>query len=253
MEKYKRIFDTLRLVYNKFNEEDIVGVFLYGSQNYNLDRKNSDIDVKVITLPSLDTIAKGANPYSKEKEIFDKDEIALGKMDIKEIRKMTDMYKKQNINFIETLFTDYYILNPSYEHIFKEYFINKREEIAYYDMSKAIISSGYQALSTLDVKNPSGKVFVNAVRLLRFFHKYKRKLPYKDCIYYEEGTERDTLLKFKEVEVFDNIEILDNLKTDFRKHIKEAELNPYPKNETVEKYLFEGTKELIKKRLLLDF
>ena len=174
-------------------------------------------------------------------------------MDIKEIRKMTDMYKKQNINFIETLFTDYYILNPSYEHIFKEYFINNREEIAYYDMNKAIISSGYQALSTLDVKNPSGKVFVNAVRLLRFFYKYKRKFPYKDCIYYEEGTERDTLLKFKELEVFDNIEILDNLKTDFRKHIKEAELNPYPKNETVEKYLFEGTKELIKKRLLLDF
>ena len=143
-------------------------------------------------------------------------------MDIKDIRKMTDMYKKQNINFVETLFTDYYILNPLYEHIFKEYFINNREEIAYYNMNKAIISSGYQALSTLDVKNPSGKVFVNAVRLLRFFYKYKRKFPYKECIYYEEGTERDTLLKFKEVEVFDNIEILDNLKADFRKNINDA-------------------------------
>ena len=162
MEKYKRIFNTLRLADNQFNAEDIIGVFLYGSQNYNLDRENSDIDIKVITLPSLDTITKSTNPYSKEKELFDKNGIALGKMDIKEIRKMTDMYKKQNINFIETLFTDYYILNPSYEHIFKEYFINNREEIAYYDMSKAIISSGYQALSTLDVKNPSGKVFVNA-------------------------------------------------------------------------------------------
>ena len=70
MEKYKRIFDTLRLAYNKFNEEDIVGVFLYGSQNYNLDRENSDIDIKVITLPSLDIITKGTNPYSKEKELL---------------------------------------------------------------------------------------------------------------------------------------------------------------------------------------
>lgn len=253
MEKYKRIFDALRLAYNKFNEEDIVGVFLYGSQNYNLDRENSDIDIKVITLPSIDIITKGTNPYSKEKELIDENGNILGKIDIKEIRKMADMYKKQNINFIETLFTDYYILNPSYAHLFKEYFINNREEIARYDMNKAIISSGYQALSTLNVKNPSGKVYVNAVRLLRFFYKYKKGFPYKECIYYEEGVERNTLLQFKNEEAFNNIEVIDNLKADFSKNIKEAELNPYPKKDIVEKYLFEGTKELIKKRLLLDF
>ena len=41
---------------NYFDERSIVGIFLQGSQNYGLDTPDSDIDTKLITLPSLDDI-----------------------------------------------------------------------------------------------------------------------------------------------------------------------------------------------------
>ena len=38
-------------------EDRIVGVFLYGSQNYNMDGPNSDVDTKCLVVPSFEEIA----------------------------------------------------------------------------------------------------------------------------------------------------------------------------------------------------
>ena len=40
-----------------FSMNNIVGIFLQGSQNYNLDTPNSDIDTKLIVTPSFSDIA----------------------------------------------------------------------------------------------------------------------------------------------------------------------------------------------------
>lgn len=44
--------------YNMLVELDynVVGVFLYGSQNYELDYEKSDVDTKAIVLPTLEDI-----------------------------------------------------------------------------------------------------------------------------------------------------------------------------------------------------
>jgi hypothetical protein len=99
--------------------KEVVAVFLQGSQNYEMDEYSdeymSDIDTKCIILPTLDDIVCGKSPYSST-HICANDE----HIDIKDIRVMFDMFKKQNSSYIELLFTPYYYVNPKYKELFKE-------------------------------------------------------------------------------------------------------------------------------------
>lgn len=106
---------TVQEHYNRLIElgYNLVGVFLYGSQNYGLDYEGSDVDTKAIVVPSLNDIVLNKQPISTTVEMPDG-----GLCDVKDIRKMFECFKKQNINFIEILFTQYYILNPNYEELY---------------------------------------------------------------------------------------------------------------------------------------
>lgn len=125
----KRVIDDYFLLRDKY---DTVGVFLYGSQNYGLETPESDIDTKAIVLPSLKEVFLGKEMVSKTLDLPNNE-----KLDVKDIRLMFRSYLKQNVNFIETLFTDYFIINPSYEKIFNEV-LNNREDIAYYNPVSAL-------------------------------------------------------------------------------------------------------------------
>ena len=123
MKRLQEHYDSLEsLGYN------IVGLFLQGSQNYNLDIYTdeyiSDIDSKAIVLPSLKDIVVGRSPESHT-HILENDE----HIDIKDIRVWVDMWKKQNISYLEVLFTEFYIINPKYEVFIKE-LLNKSDDIS---------------------------------------------------------------------------------------------------------------------------
>lgn len=108
----KRLSEHLEAVRGKHPEW--VGIFLQGSQNYNLDYEGSDIDSKLIVLPSFEDFVLNKRPYSYT-HIMENDE----HVDVKDIRLMLDCFKKQNVNFVEILFTPYRILNPKYEALFQ--------------------------------------------------------------------------------------------------------------------------------------
>lgn len=99
--------------------KEVVAVFLQGSQNYELDEYSdeymSDIDTKCIILPTLDDIVSGKSPYSSTHVCANNEHI-----DIKDIRVMFEMFKKQNNAYIELLFTKYYYINPKYEKLVME-------------------------------------------------------------------------------------------------------------------------------------
>ena len=79
---------------------------LQGSQNYNLDDENSDVDTKSIVIPTWRKMVLDKQPLSTTLEMPDSSHV-----DIKDAREMIACYKKQNVNFVETLFTDYYKIN----------------------------------------------------------------------------------------------------------------------------------------------
>lgn len=114
-EKAKKIYARMaeHLVPVMKSGMEWVGLFLQGSQNYDLDYEGSDIDTKVIVLPSFTDFVLNRKPVSTT-HIMENNE----HLDFKDIRLMFDCIKKQNVNFVEILFTRYMILNPKYEDLF---------------------------------------------------------------------------------------------------------------------------------------
>lgn len=86
---------------------------LYGSQNYNLDTENSDVDTKAIILPTIEELLY----YKKVSNCFD---VGTGQCDVKHIQLMFNNFLKQNINFLELLYTPYFIVNEEYKDLWCE-------------------------------------------------------------------------------------------------------------------------------------
>jgi predicted nucleotidyltransferase len=85
---------------------EVVGVFLQGSQNYELAYEGSDIDSKAIVLPKFNDFILN-KPLTSTTHVCKNNE----HIDLKDIRLMFECFKKQNINFVEILFTKYYIID----------------------------------------------------------------------------------------------------------------------------------------------
>ena len=113
MSRYEKIMQRVQEHYNEalnyFSEGQIVGCFLQGSQNYGLDYEGSDVDTKLIVVPSFKDIVLNTKPISTTHVRANEEHT-----DFKDVRLYMETFRKQNLNFFEILFTPYYIINPLY-------------------------------------------------------------------------------------------------------------------------------------------
>ena len=130
----KRVKDHYEESLEYFKPNQIVGCYLQGSQNYSLDLPTSDVDTKLIVLPSFKDIALASKPISTT-HIRANDEHT----DWKDIRLYMETFRKQNLNFLEILFTDYKIIHPEYEPYWN-ILIKNREGIARMNPYRAVKS-----------------------------------------------------------------------------------------------------------------
>lgn len=172
------------------SKKEWVGLFLQGSQNYNLDYEGSDIDTKVIVLPSFEDFVLMRKPISYT-HIMENNE----HVDFKDIRLMFECIKKQNVNFVEILFTPYVILNPKYQSLFQPV-LDARERIARYNNYAGMNCLFGMALEkqkalehpypgTIDKIKRFGydpKQLHHALRLKEFMDRYISGEPYEDCL-----------------------------------------------------------------------
>lgn len=190
--------------YNKLVEfgYNVVGVFLYGSQNYELDYEKSDVDTKAVILPTLQDIVLNRQPVSTT--------IDMGNnclCDVKDIRKMFECFKKQNINFIELLFTKYYVLNPIYEILYKPMMDNAEKIAKYNNYASINCMSGmalekYNALThpypsikeKIDKYGYDNKQLHHILRLKDFIVRYCEGEAYKNILI---PTSKEDLLAVK--------------------------------------------------------
>jgi predicted nucleotidyltransferase len=117
-----------------FKENEIVGIFLQGSQNYGLELPSSDVDTKLIVVPSFKDICLNRKPTSTTHIRANEEHT-----DWKDIRLYIETFRKQNLNFLEILFTDYFIINPLYQEQWMR-LVEKREEIARMNEYRAVKS-----------------------------------------------------------------------------------------------------------------
>lgn len=173
-----------------FEPSRVVGIFLQGSQNYGLDYELSDVDTKLITTPTFEQIAFNKSPVSTT-HIRNNDE----HIDFKDIRLYMQTFRKQNINFLEILFTDFKIVNPLYEEEWNK-LVENRELIARYNLYQAVKSmkgvalEKYHAMehaypSKVDVLAKFGydpKQLHHLLRVEEFIGRYISGESYEDCL-----------------------------------------------------------------------
>lgn len=107
--------EKFKVVAKEFPYNEVMAVILQGSQNYNLDVEDSDIDAKAILLPSVDQLIRGDEMVSKTLTMEDGSLV-----DVKDIRKMVKEFEKRNPSYLELMFTDYTYVPPHFEEEFSE-------------------------------------------------------------------------------------------------------------------------------------
>ena len=202
------IFDRLEDHYNEarnyFFKDQIVGIFLQGSQNYNLAVPTSDVDTKLIVVPSFKDIALARKPVSTTHVRANEEHI-----DFKDVRLYVETFYKQNLNFLEILFTPYSIVNEIYAEEWAR-LVKQKELIARMNPVRGIKSmygiamEKYHAMehrypSKIDLIDTYGydtKQLHHLARIRIFMEHFLNDEPYADCLL-PLGEEHDYVMNLK--------------------------------------------------------
>lgn len=168
----------------------VLGVFLQGSQNYQLDYEGSDIDTKAIVIPTFEDFVLNRKPASTTLILPSNEHI-----DVKDLRLMNECFRKQNINFIEILFTKYRYMNPEYEALYQPMFDNN-EKIAHYNnyaSVNCIAGMVYEKHKAMEHPYPTlkdkierygydNKQLHHIIRCEEFLKRYINGVSYAECL-----------------------------------------------------------------------
>lgn len=174
-----------------FPESRIVCLCLQGSQNYGLDYENSDVDTKLIVTPTFEDIAFNKKPISTTHIRANEEHI-----DLKDVRNYLDCFKKQNLNFLEILFTPYRIVNPQYK-TWWDILVQNREKIAHLNPYRAVKSMKgiamekyhameHEYLSKLDILaryHYDPKQLHHLLRVEEYLDRYINGEAYENCLH----------------------------------------------------------------------
>lgn len=221
LKRQKEIFTRLKADYDYLSTKyEVLGVFVQGSDNYNLSDDKSDIDTKAIVIPGLKSFLESKRTSTT---------IILNNnahLDVKDIQIMFECFLKQNINFIEILFTPYYILNPKYADLFKLLLVNK-ESLARYDKKKfynTVLGDLKSKLKSMTHIAPHSELDISLYgyclkdyhhiyRLDNFMTRYLSGIPYESCLNsYNTEEDRLNLIKLKREKVCSAEEAVENAK-----------------------------------------
>ena len=175
------------------------GVLIPGRNIIKIDvAANYDVDTKAIYVPNITEAICEKDRLVKTIFITTDTSLQDEHCEVMDIRHMVANYRKQNINFVETLFTDYCWVNPKYKDLWDKYFISQREAIARYNVYQGISSAVGQVVHTLKQDPTNGKKIANGYRFKYFVEKYVDAfVPYNDCITIPNGSLRNFILKLK--------------------------------------------------------
>ena len=202
------VMDRVKEHYNEaityFPEDRIVGIFLQGSQNYGLATPQSDVDTKLIVTPTFKDIAMNRKPVSTTHIRTNEEHI-----DFKDIRLYIQTFRKQNLNFLEILYTDFAIVNPIYEKQWNR-LVESREAITHFNPYRSVQSMKGIALEkyhAMEHEYPSKvevlkkyrydpKQLHHLIRVSDYLDRYIAGESYESCL--DPGPMKQELIEIKE-------------------------------------------------------
>ena len=213
MNREEYIMQELHKHYEEFKkvypDRELFALCLQGSQNYELDlytdEYKSDIDTKAIVIPSFEEIVLNKKPISTTHIMENNEHI-----DVKDIRLMFDNFKKQNINFLEILFTKFGIVNEKYLDEWK-YLISNRELIAHYNTNQALrcmagmsmekkkaLTHPYPTiLDKIEKYGYDGKQLHHIIRMYNFITCYALNGAFEECLTFFIPGQKEEMMNAK--------------------------------------------------------
>lgn len=196
MDKHDFIMNRVKEHYEFAEKQgyEIVMLAIQGSQNYGLDvytdDYKSDVDTKAIVLPKFEDFCKSKEPVSKTLILPNNEHC-----DVKDVRVMFNTFLKQNINFVEILFSKYIIINPKYEDLVKE-LLSINEKVARINTNQALrcmAGMSKEKLKAMEHPYPTIKDKIDKygydpkqlhhiLRMHDFILKYIEGKPYSECL-----------------------------------------------------------------------
>lgn len=171
----------------------VVMTSLVGSQNYDLDHPNSDIDTFSLVYPPLKYIASAEAPYNRCYVLND------GHAEVKDIRIAINLLQKSSPNSVEYFTSKYKIYNPIFEPILKEYLDDNTKlwnmiHCNYNHMLYAITGMAHQLVKR---NMPAGKRYAHAIRLQDMLYHFLNSCNACAVLEFRIGGNRDIALAAK--------------------------------------------------------
>lgn len=172
-----------------YPENRIVGCFYQGSGNYGLDYEDSDVDTKCIVIPSVDDLI--TMQRDSWCSVRNNDE----HIDFKDIRLMVEIFMKQNVNFLEILYTPFCWINPIYKDLWDEVVVLRDDVTKYARLSllkslKGIAGEKYHAMEHrypsriewLDKFGYDPKQLHHLIRIEEFTRRWLNGHSFEECL-----------------------------------------------------------------------
>ena len=200
-----RLHEHLLYALNTYNRDWFV-ICLQGSQNYGMADEESDIDSKVLLIPSLNDMVLNKKAISHTSEMPNNKE----HVDCKDIRDYFKIFRKSNINFVEILFTDYWIVNHKYSDLWLSLRL-RAEDLARinpyaavcciqgmaHEKRHALCHEYPSRISQIEKFGYDPKQLAHLIRINYFLKWYIEDKSYRKCIYPEQSFIRQNLLEYK--------------------------------------------------------
>lgn len=186
---YKAVCDAV-------GESRVIGVFLCGSQNYNLDDEMSNTDYVALIAPTLDNLIDC---------VRDNTDIAteFGHITVKDFRLAFNSMLSQNLQFLEILFTEIYKVNPMYKEDW-DVIVSNKESIARYNTVKFVnymagtMKNYIKGIKTPEPTNTANYGW-NGKCLHRIIHMYRTLVDYTTNCYTDKKSFGDMIKYSNEI------------------------------------------------------
>lgn len=174
------LLNDVKFVTEKYPNYDILGVFLFGSQNYNLDTEDSDVDTIIVLIPSIKLLLS-------EKEVSTTYELEDHHIVVKDLKAFNKNLLTLSPMAVEPLFSQWTWINDKYKYTYLKFYLNNAQKIAMscpailYDRVRAMIKSMTRKESL------TGKQYVHCKRLIRLLQKLAAGKSYEEAMWFPDN------------------------------------------------------------------
>lgn len=155
----------------QIGEDRLFGIFVIGPALYGIAETTEQIKTIAGYIPTEDDLYFS---IPQRKDFIHADgSVTL----LTDLRCLLSLFKEQDINIMESIFSDYRIINPRYEEDYIKYILNNKEVIFKYEPYRRIDNAIARGLIAIDKKN-----FVEAARIRFACGEYVNGTSIADCI-----------------------------------------------------------------------